>query len=139
MKNSPKCYILDSYAVLCYLQNEPGAQEVEAILKEAQRGRAKIYITWVNLGEVYYRVWREYGKDEAAEIIELVQAWPVELLVADARLTLAAAAIKAQNRLAYADGFAIAAAELHKGLLVTGDPEIKKASRKLGFEIIWLE
>ena len=139
MKNSPKCYIFDSYAVLCYLQNEPGAQEVEAILKEAQNGTAKIYITWVNLGEVYYRVWREHGRIEAVEVIELVQAWPVELLVADARLTLAAAAIKAQNRLAYADGFAIAAAQIHNGLLVTGDPEIKNASRKLGFEMMWLK
>ncbi|MDD2373306.1 MAG: hypothetical protein WC109_09055 [Syntrophomonadaceae bacterium] len=65
-------------------------------------------------------------------------AWPLELLVADEKLTLQAAAVKAENRLSYADAFAIAATTMNDAEIVTGDPEIQLASSKLGFKLIWL-
>ena len=133
-----KKYVLDSYAVLCYLQNEPGADIVFQLLEEATNNEAKLLMTWVNAGEVYYRVWREYGKLQAEKVFSLLLAWPLELLVADEELTLQAAVIKAENRLSYADAFAIAATTMNDAEIVTGDPEIQLASSKLGFKLIWL-
>lgn len=132
-------YVLDSYAVLCYLQDEPDSDKVASLLEKAQQDKIKLYMTWVNFGEVYYRVWREYSKEEADEIAELVQQWPLKMLPADKELCLLAASIKAENALAYADAFAIAASMLIKGALVTGDPEIQKAAKKGSFELFWLE
>ena len=48
---------------------------------------------------------------------------------ADAAAVRAAAAIKAEARLSYADCFAIATAERHGAPLLTGDPEILRLSR----------
>ncbi|MEN6351385.1 MAG: type II toxin-antitoxin system VapC family toxin [Syntrophomonas sp.] len=134
-----KNYIFDAYAVLSYLQNEPCAEEVFALLRQAQEEKNKLYMTWINIGEVYYRVWREYGKLEAERVLDVLSAWPMEILVADSELTIAAAAVKAQNKLAYADAFAIGAAILKQAELVTGDPEIKLASQKLGFNLYWID
>lgn len=131
-------YILDSYAILCFLQDEPGADKVAHILKQAKEDKTKLFITWVNLGEVYYRVWREYGEVEAKRVLDVLATWPMEILIIDSELTIMAATVKAQNRLAYADAFAIGAALLKNAQVVTGDPEIKEASNKLAFEVYWL-
>ncbi|NLV17594.1 MAG: type II toxin-antitoxin system VapC family toxin [Syntrophomonadaceae bacterium] len=139
MTSPQKKYVLDSYAVLCYLQDEPGADIMASLLEKAQQKEIELYMTWVNCGEVYYRVRREYGRGEAGKIVELLEQWPLKMISADKNFCLAAAAIKAENVLAYADAFAIAAVLMTKGTLVTGDPEIQKASEKEGFELLWLE
>lgn len=133
-----KKYILDSYAVLCYFQDEPGADTVYRLLKEADNNQSQLIMTWVNAGEVYYRVWREYGKQDAERALSLLMSWPIDFLAADEHLTLAAAAVKAENRLSYAVAFAIAAAKKNSAAIVTGDPEIHQASARLGFDLIWL-
>lgn len=131
-------YVLDSYAVLCYLQDEPEAGKVFELLQQARMGKAELFITWVNMGEVYYRVWREYSKLEAERVLDVLLAWPLNVLEADSELTIKAAAVKAENRLAYADAFAIGAALLKSAVLVTGDPEIREASGKIDFKLYWL-
>ena len=78
-----KKYVLDSYAVLCYLQDEPGSDKMASFLEKAQQNEIELYMTWVNFGEVYYRVWREYSKGEANKIAELVEQWPLKMLSAD--------------------------------------------------------
>jgi PIN domain nuclease of toxin-antitoxin system len=135
MKNR---YVLDSYAILCFLQDEPGADRVAELLKQAKEEIAKLFTTWVNLGEVYYRVWREYGQFEAKRVLDVLSTWPMEILIADSELTIMAASVKAQNKLAYADAFAIGAALLHRAKVVTGDPEMQVASKKMDFGLCWL-
>ena len=39
------------------MQDEPGADIVFQLLEEAKNNEAKLLMTWVNAGEVYYRVW----------------------------------------------------------------------------------
>lgn len=138
MKKVTKKYILDSYAVLCYLQDEPSAEEVFGLLRQAQLKKSELLMTWINVGEVYYRVWREYGKLEAERVLNVLSTWPMKILSADSELTIAAAAVKAENKLAYADAFAIGAAILNEADLVTGDPEIRLASKKIGFNLCWI-
>jgi predicted nucleic acid-binding protein len=43
----------------------------------------------------------------------------------DEKVVLTAAHIKANHRLSYADAFAAATAQLWRGKLLTGDPELK--------------
>ncbi|OIQ07539.1 PIN domain protein [Moorella thermoacetica] len=132
-------YILDAYAVICYLEDETGAEKMAELLQKAREKLIKLLLTWVNLGEVYYRVYRRNGEIEAKKVLETVKKWPVEFLVGDEELTLAAAKVKALHLLSYADAFAIGAALQYKATVVTGDPEIKEASNKLGFPLLWLK
>lgn len=133
-----KNYILDAYAVICYLEDEAGAEEVAVLLKKAVENRARLLMTWMNLGEVYYRVSRKYGDIEAERVLDTVKNWPIEILSGDEELTISAAKVKAANSLSYADAFAIGAALKHNATVVTGDPEIKDASAEIGFRLTWL-
>jgi len=131
-------YILDAYAVICYLEDEAGAEEVGALLKRALDKKARLFVTWTNLGEVYYRVCRKYGETEAERVLGTVKGWPVEILAGDEELTISSAKVKAANALSYADAFAVGAALRNNAAVVTGDPEIKSVSDKIGFPLLWL-
>lgn len=136
--NCHERYIFDAYAVLCYLEDESQAEKIALLLKKAADKQISLFMTWINLGEVYYRVWREYGETKAQEVLETIKAWPVSLLPGDEDLTLKAAKIKANNPLSYADAYAIAAALKENAAVVTGDREIRDASDKIKFSIVWL-
>lgn len=67
--NCHERYILDAYAVLCYLEDESQAEKIALLLKKAVDKQISLFMTWINLGEVYYRVWREYGETKAQEVL----------------------------------------------------------------------
>ena len=115
--------VLDSYAVLAYLQAEKGAQQVKEILHQAANGQLTVQMTVINLGEVYYITSRAYGQERAEEVLAMLRHLPIKLVVADEKLTLEAARIKAKHPLSYADAFTVALAQRHGVPVVTGDPE----------------
>jgi len=101
---------------------------VAELLQKAREKLIRPLLAWVNLGEVYYRLYRHNGEIEAKKVLETIKKWPLEILVGDEDLTLAAAKVKALHPLSYADALAIGAALQYKATVVTGDPEIKEAS-----------
>lgn len=131
-------YVLDSYAVLAYLNDEPAAQDIEEILRLAANGGVKIYMSWINLGEVYYRLQRVHNRQISRKAVEIIKAWPVELLPAEEQLTLLAGDIKARYRLSYADAFAAATAVSTDGIVLTGDQEFRPLETHV-IKIRWLK
>jgi len=129
---SAKRYVLDSFALLAYLQDEPGAQIVQDVLADES---AEIFLCTVNLGEVYYITYREKGEAEAEEALLIVEQLPIEEVVPDRELVLQAARIKASFSISYADAFVAALAERRQGTIVTGDPEFKQLAH---LPIKWL-
>ena len=129
-------WVLDSYAVLALLQEEPGSDEVLQRLEQAQRGEAQVLMTWVNVGEVVYIVERERGKSTAHRVLGMLEATALEIVDAGRDLTLLAAEIKAEHRLAYADAFAAALAIQEQAVLITGDPELRQMEGRV--RIHWL-
>ncbi len=55
----PNRYVLDSYALIGFLENEPFADRIEQLLKQARKGEASLYLHALHLGEVYYITLRE--------------------------------------------------------------------------------
>jgi len=51
--NEKRRKLLDSFAVLAWLGDEPGAQTVENILRDAEAQRLEVFMNVINLGEVY--------------------------------------------------------------------------------------
>jgi len=131
-------YILDSYAILAYLNDEPAAQDVEDILRAAWDKQVTIYMSWINLGEVYYRLQRVYNRQTARQAVEIIKAWPIRLMQAEEQVTMMAGDIKARYRLSYADAFAAATAVNTRGILLTGDPEFKPLENHI-IRIKWLK
>jgi predicted nucleic acid-binding protein len=129
-------WVLDSYAVLALLQGEPGAEDVVKRIEAAQQGKGRVLITWVNVGEVLYTIERRRGADTLPQVLGLLEASAVSFVDVDRSLTLAAASIKANHPLAYADAFAAALAIREGAPLITGDPEFRRLEDQVA--IHWL-
>jgi len=131
-----KRFVLDSWAMLAYLQSEPGHERILELLRQAEDGGCGLAMTWVNLGEVLYIVERERGLSAAQNVLAQALGLPVEMIDADRNLVLAASHLKARLPISYADCFVLALAQLKKAVVLTGDPEFKKAEGK--FSVEWL-
>jgi predicted nucleic acid-binding protein len=132
----PRRYVLDSFALICYLEDEKNADMVEEILKAAVDNEAEVYLCVINWGELYYIVMREQGRESAELLLKTLANYPISIIEADKSLTLEAAEIKAFNKLSYADAFAAALAINKQASLVTGDKEFRQVEDKL--KIVWL-
>jgi len=111
--------VLDSWAVLRYLEDVGPAAEAVADLLE----REKPLMSWINLGEVHYVLRRLQGEDPAAEAVRDLRD-VIDARLPDERLVLDAARIKADHPMAYADAFAAALTITQDATLWTGDPEL---------------
>ena len=129
-------FVLDSFAVLALLGREPGSQDVADLLRKAQNEDVRVFMTWVNVGEVAYIVEQRFGSDRLYAALATVEATALEIVSVDRDLTLMAAHIKAEHAIAYADAFAAALAQHLGATLVTGDPEFKALEETL--DIHWL-
>ncbi|MGB9792143.1 MAG: type II toxin-antitoxin system VapC family toxin [Thermacetogeniaceae bacterium] len=132
-------YTLDTYAVLSYLRDEPCADEVASLLEAGKSGRALLYLSWINLGEVYYIVQRRTGHDTARCIVEMIKEWPLQLVLPSQEDILNAADVKAKYPLSYADAFAAALARSKQACLVTGNMEFKRLEEDGMIKIRWLQ
>lgn len=129
-------YILDSFAVLALLEGESSAAQVQAILETAEQQAAQLYLSLMSLGEILYITERERGLILAQKTLVTVEQFPLEILAATRDRVLAAAHLKAQFPISYADAFVVAAALEFHGILVTGDPEFSKVEPLVRIE--WL-
>lgn len=96
---------------------EPAASRVDTVIAD------RPVMSWINLAEVYYRIWRDHGRQEAESVLAELR----EILTLDTATparTIEAVEIKAVHPIALADCFAVATAVAHDAVLLTGDPEI---------------
>lgn len=133
-----KKFVLDSYALLAYFGDEPGREEVEELLNSALRGKAELFLSVINLGEVIYIIERERGLSKAHEVLARIEELPIAIIEVDRKLALEAAHYKALYPIAYADCFALALAQLKGATLVTGDPEFEQVKPEHCPPILWL-
>ena len=54
MKEIKKVFILDTSAILTYIEDEDGSDYVENLLIDAEKGIADIYVSFISLTEVFY-------------------------------------------------------------------------------------
>jgi len=128
--------VLDSYALLAYLQDEPGAARVQRLLNLAKKRRAALWISVVNLAEALYIIERERCLPKVQQAIAVIDELPLNVVEVDRALAFSAAHVKARHALAFADAFAVALAKEKKASVVTGDPEFKTVAKEIPIE--WL-
>lgn len=131
MARKARAYVLDSWAVLAYLEDEPSGQSVANLIVEAQENGQPIYLSIVNAGEVWYILAREVSEAEADKAIGELQRLGIQFVDAAWPLVRAAAAFKAKGKLSYADCFAAALASDQQAELVTGDKEFKQVEGRV--------
>lgn len=135
MKIQQSLPVLDSSAVLAYLEDEPGAEVVEAALASAHKRGLALPVSVVNWGEVLYVVERERGLSALKAARAAIEELPVAVVDADRRITATAARIKARGDVSFADAFCCALA-LELGVpVLTRDPEFASVE---GLTVEWL-
>jgi uncharacterized protein len=136
MAKKAKAYVLDTWAVIAYLEDEPSGEEVENLIATAHEEQIPIYMSVVNVGEVWYTVAREVSEEEANNSVKLLRDLRIQFEDADWELTQEAALFKCKHRMSYADCYAAALAKLKKADLITGDGEFKPLDGQI--KIQWI-
>ena len=128
--------VLDSFALIAYFRDEPGAEAVENLLVAAGRKDSPLRMTDVNYAEVKYSIVRKDGAGAWKEAAEILRGLPIEFHPTSRAMADLAADFKARFRMSLADAFAAALAKEHKAELVTGDPEFRTLAKEI--RIHWL-
>jgi len=128
-------FVLDAWAILALLQKEePAASRVKELLEGAEEGKADLFISIINLGEVFYRIGKVKGEREAEDTLDEIRRLPMNIVPAAEEAVFAAARFKMRYAISYADAFAAATAEDLNAVLVSGDPELKQLEDRIRIE-----
>ncbi len=125
-KNDKQIYILDTSAILTYIEDETGAEDVDALLVKAEKNEVEIFISFISLTEVFYITLQENDEEEALRRVSLLQALAVKCVESYEELNLHAGRLKAHNRISLGDSFIAALCREYGGILVHKDPEFEK-------------
>lgn len=118
--------VVDSWAIIVWLLDQPAAPAVESLIQEADAGNVHLVMSWMNVGEVFYIISKRHGAERAADFLDRLPSLPIRLVLPDEDAILAAAAIKAAYPVSYSDAFAISLAQSEKASVITGDDEIRR-------------
>ena len=132
-----KNYLFDAFPLLCWLQEEPGHEVVEDLLTQAEEDKILLSLHIINLGEIFYRVYRVAGLKKAEDIIEKLRLLPIKIVSVSDGAVMGAAAVKGKFPISYADAFAVSTALQTGATLVTGDPEYRVVSKMI--KILWVK
>ena len=128
--------VLDSYALMAFFEDEPGADLVRELILKAEENRINLLMSVVNLGEVWYSIARTNSPQVADQYIGELRGMAIEIIDADLQLTRQASAFKVNGNISYGDCFAAALAKLRKAELITGDKEFKSLEGEI--KISWM-
>jgi predicted nucleic acid-binding protein len=123
MAKKVKAYVLDSWAVIAYLEDEPSGEQVEDLIATAHEEEIPIYMSVINVGEIWYTMAREISEEEANASVKSLRDLRIQFEDVNWEIAQEAARFKSQNKISYADAFAAALAKVKKAELITGDKE----------------
>lgn len=116
---SPERSLLDTSAILTLIEDEDGAERVEALLRGGD-----VLLAWTVLLETHYISLQERGREEADRRYALLVALGATVIWdVDEPALLTASNLKALHRLSFADALIAAYAIRHDARLIHKDPE----------------
>lgn len=125
-----EAYVLDTSALLTLIEDEPGADRVEEVLRHHD-----CVIPWIALLEVHYVTLQAEGVDEAEHRHALLESLPAEIRwLADSRVMRAASRFKASHRMSLADAIVGGVASARSATLLHKDPEFETLDGQIVIE-----
>jgi len=125
-------YLLDTSALLTFIEDEDGSDRVEEILKGTG-----ILLPWPVLMETYYITLQEKGRAEADRRYALIRQLQAEILWAmDEPILLTATRLKAEHHISLADAVVAAFAIRNNAVLIHKDTEFESLAGLLTMEAL---
>ena len=118
-------YILDTSALICYLEDEDGTSIVDKLIQHAENQIIDLIVVFASMMEIYYITWQEQGLAAAEERDELLRRLPLNRVDSSPELERLAGSFKARYHLSFADAWIAAVAKQLDALLVHKDPEFE--------------
>lgn len=125
-------HILDASALLGYIYGKDGYDEVEEIL------RSKALITTLQLGEVYYVLLQEEGREKAQSALASIKNANIDLVPIGEGLAIEAGEIKVRTGMPYVDSIVAGLANTEPGTLVTSDKDFERLESHYEIELNWV-
>ena len=118
--------VVDAWAMITWLLDQPAAPAVESFIQDADNGNLQLIMSWMNVGEVFYIISKGHGHERAADFLKRLPSLPIRLVLPDENSIVAAAEVKAAHPVSFSEAFAIALAQSEKTSVITGDDEIRR-------------
>ena len=130
-------YVLDSSAILRYLDDEAGAARVAEIIKSHLAGRCGAIVSALHWGEVAGITCKAHGKQAMELVLSRLSAFGLQIVAADGDRAVRASLIKLKRYLPYVDAFGVElACDSKDHVFVTADFDFKPASRDVAIEFL---
>jgi PIN domain nuclease of toxin-antitoxin system len=130
-------YVMDSSAILRYLQGEAGADRVAEIVKDHVAGRCEAVICSLHWGEIAGQTCKGRGLGAMELVLSRLAAFGIPVVSADADRAVRAALVKFRTAVPYVDAFGVElTADSRKSVFVTADLDFKAASREVKIEFL---
>jgi predicted nucleic acid-binding protein len=130
-------YVLDSSAILRYLDDEAGADRVAEIIKGHLAGKCGAIISAPHWGEVAGISCKLHGRQAMEMVLSRLSAFGCQVVAADAERAVSAARIKLKRGVPYVDAFGLELATAGpERIFVTADFDFKPASRDVTIEFL---
>jgi uncharacterized protein len=119
-------YVLDTSALLAYIENEDGADEIDSLLRQALQNQLLLFMSVMSSVEIFYISWQEQGMVVAVERLKLLNNLPITQVALDNQLVQLIGEIKATKRMSLADSCIAGLAKFKQAILVHKDPEFEQ-------------
>ncbi len=130
-------YILDSSAILRYLDDEAGAERVADIIKAHLAGTCAVMISAMHWGEIAGITGKVHGAPAIELVVSRLGSFGFEVVPADGERAIRASLIKLKRQIPYVDAFGVElAAEGSDRVFVTADFDFKPAGRDVKIEFL---
>jgi predicted nucleic acid-binding protein len=130
-------YVLDSSAILRYLDGEAGSDRVSDILKAHLVGKCEAIVSALHWGEVAGTVCKKRGPEAMDLALMQLSALEIQVVQVDGARAIRAALIKMKRTIPYVDAFGIElATDSRERVFVTSDFDFKPASRDIKIEFL---
>ena len=136
MNEPTKRNVLDTSALLAFTDSEDGAEVIDALLRQAQKGELELLVSFASWMEVYYVYLQEQGRERAQLWISKLKNLPLVRVDSDEITGQIAGELKASQRMSFADAWIAALAKRHEAILVHKDPEFESVSQAIQLQAL---
>jgi PIN domain nuclease of toxin-antitoxin system len=113
---------LDACALLAVLAMEKGAENIRNLFQKTVDHQALLMMNKFNFLEVYYKIYKTYGKIEADNLFKTIEQMPIKINdTLTNEIFKEAGRLKSKYKLSLADSIAVDESIISKGSLVTAD------------------
>lgn len=129
-------YLLDACALIAFFNKEEGADVVESLFEN----EAEIFVSIVNVYEVYYDACRADGEEKAKELLADIEKLPLKIIRnIDKEVIIKAARFKVDFSISLADSIALGLGKELSAKVVTADHhEFDKIEEKESADFYWI-